>query len=139
MICILSTNSIWLSGNSNLFWKKNKFNKIFLAGFLKLYNLVSHSYHKSHKNWLFWPLKHSYRKLAAMTYLFHLILLVFFTFPLFSQKLPTEIPKSHQKMIQILKRIADQTAENNPYLGSIRVKQLQRELSDLPLAAPVRR
>ena len=42
-------------------------------------------------------------------------------------------------MIQILKRIADQTAENNPYLGSIRVKQLQKELSELPLDAPIRR
>ena len=74
-----------------------------------------------------------------MTYLFHLILFVFFTFPLFSQKLPTEIPKSHHKMIQTLKRIADQTTENNPYLGSIRVKQLQRELYELPLDTPVRR
>ncbi len=72
-------------------------------------------------------------------HLFNLTLVILFTFLLFSRSLPAELSISHQRMIQVLKKIADKTAENNPYLGSRLVDQLQNQLTKLPPETTVRR
>ena len=48
----------------------------------------------------------------------------------------TDTPKtSHQRMLSLLKQIADQTAETNNYLGEGMVRQLRRHLANLPVDA----
>ena len=44
-------------------------------------------------------------------------------------------PASHQRMLSLLKQIADQTAETNNYIGEGMAHQLRRHLSNLPVAA----
>ncbi len=44
-------------------------------------------------------------------------------------------PSSHQRMLTLLKQIADQTAETNSYLGEGMAHQLRRHLANLPVNA----
>ena len=45
------------------------------------------------------------------------------------------VPGSHQRMLTLLKRIADQTAETNNYIGEGMARQLRRHLANLPVNA----
>ena len=47
----------------------------------------------------------------------------------------TDTPTSHQRMLTLLKQIADQTAETNNYIGEGIALQLRRHLANLPVDA----
>ncbi len=49
---------------------------------------------------------------------------------------PEELRASHQKMLQILKDIAESSAEEHPYLGEARARRFRAQLEALPADVP---